>query len=558
MDKQSARILTKVWKHSGINGSVWTPRISNIGKDSQKFIEGAPRPTEELQLPAVDTTHDWYWTPAVSTGGRKREDFPSQRVLWVDCDGEYDNDLLMQLKPTYVWETSPGNKQAIWLLTDYIEPTEFHKDGLVGLITHAIGADKSGVDIGQLLRIPATVHHKKQPYTGKVLHMGRTKHSRGGLITQLAVKLGYSRYLASELGSDDPYGDRSKMLWKMERTASELQLDKELTYKLLKACKWNKWRDDPERLREDIDKAYKATPATEPASLPDKSVNISSGSPQSSEQDEAEQQPTPWDMQTVGEFGEVLRRPLRWVVPNVIPDSGCGLLIASPKVGKTRIAIEAALGIATGTNPLGVKLNKPLPVGFMSLEDGQYLFSKRLNDSLNADEGRFAYHWDGHITPDMEWHPAKPMQLLSSFEQVDLNEAFDKQRLLETIVHYGLKLMIIDTLSMAVGKADVNSSTEMYAILKDIKTIAKETGCAILFIHHTRKRVFDKGESIHDRILGSTALHAWSDFVLSLAAPEEGSDMLRLGVQTKMATEDYLLDPNLKIVVKPSTEGMAQ
>src|SRR5699024_7241260 len=166
--------------------------------------------------------------------------------------------------------------------------------------------------------------------------------------------------------------------------------------------------------------------------------NISSGSPQSSEQDEAEQQPTPWDMQTVGEFGEVLRRPLRWVVPNVIPDSGCGLLIASPKVGKTRIAIEAALGIATGTNPLGVKLNKPLPVGFMSLEDGQYLFSKRLNDSLNADEGRFAYHWDGHITPDMQWHPAKPMQLLSSFEQVDLNEAFDKQRLLETIVHYGL------------------------------------------------------------------------------------------------------------------------
>ena len=137
-----------------------------------------------------------------------------------------------------------------------------------------------------------------------------------------------------------------------------------------------------------------------------------------------------------------------------------------------------------------------------------------------------------------------------------LSDTLDKQRLLETITEYNLKLMVIDTLSMAVGKSDLNSSSDMYGILKDVKTIAKATECAIMFIHHTRKRVFDKGESIHERVLGSTALHAWSDYVLSLAAPEEGSDMLRLGVQTKMSTDSYLLDPDLKIVVKPPTEDL--
>ena len=49
---------------------------------------------------------------------------------------------------------------------------------------------------------------------------------------------------------------------------------------------------------------------------------------------------------------------------------------------------------------------------------------------------------------------------------------------------------------MAIGKSDVSNSKDMYSILKDLKIIAKETGCAVMFIHHTRKRVFERGESI--------------------------------------------------------------
>jgi RecA-family ATPase len=243
-----------------------------------------------------------------------------------------------------------------------------------------------------------------------------------------------------------------------------------------------------------------------------------------------------------------------WVVPGIIPEGGCGLLVSAPKVGKTRIAIEMALGLASGRKPLGIQLSKPQPVGFFSLEDGEYLFSMRLNGSLNSDHGRYKYHWDGHITPDLQWHEPEPMALVTNFAQVDLSEARDQQRLYETILKYELKLVIIDTLSMAIGKSDVSNSKEMYSILKVIKDIAKATGCAVMFIHHTRKRVFEKGESIQEMVLGSTALHAWSDFIMNLVAPSEEVDMLRLGVQTKMGNDQHYIDSRLKIIKRPPVE----
>ena len=100
---------------------------------------------------------------------------------------------------------------------------------------------------------------------------------------------------------------------------------------------------------------------------------------------------------------------------------------------------------------------------------------------------------------------------------------------------------------MAIGKSDVSASKDMYSILKDIKDIAKGTKCAVMFIHHTRKRVFEKGESIQEMVLGSTALHAWSDFIMNLASPAEDSDLLRLAVQTKMGSSLHYITQDLKI-----------
>ena len=528
------------------------PHIYKIGhKTDEKFREGEVIDARSPQFPNMRDSVDWYWTPAVSSSdSRKAKDYPAQRAIWVDCDESYNDALLEALRPSYMWETSPGHKQALWLMSEDIPSSEFHRNGFIGMLTQALGSDKSGVDIGQLLRVPGTVHHKRQPFVGRILASSGRVYSRGALLTRVARGLGFSAGLASELGADDPYGDRSKVIWRFARNAAELGLDQGLTFKLIKATKWNKWKDDPDRLRDDIANAYSQQPAS-PDVLPERQQG-------QLEEGDDEAPVEAWGMSTVDVFGPIIRKPISWVVPGIIPEGGCGLLVSAPKVGKTRIAIEMALGLASGRKPLGIALRRQMAVGFFSLEDGEYLFSSRLNGSLNRDRGRFKFHWDGHISQDgkgLRWDPPQSLSLFTNFYQIDLSDAGDKQRLYETITKYELKLVIIDTLSMAIGKSDVSNSKDMYSILKDIKTIAKTTGCAIMFIHHTRKRVFEKGESIQEMVLGSTALHAWSDFIMNLVAPAEDGDLLRLGIQTKMGNHLHYLDSNLKIIKAPPPEA---
>lgn len=538
--------MRKVWAHSRVDGNVWMPRIAHIGvKGKERFYEGPTVRATRPETPELRDDVDWYWTPAVSHGETRRikkgsggVNYPAQRVVWVDCDDNYNDALLTELRPTFVWETSPGHKQAIWLLKDSISPDEFHRDGFIGMLTQALGADPSGVDISQLLRVPGTNHHKRETFRGRILRNTTSVYTRGTLLQRVARGLGFNPGLASELGADDPYGDRSKVLWRFARNAAELGLPQDLTYKLIKATKWNKWKDQPERLKEDIERAYGAQPK-EPA-------KATAAEPV---EEADEEEVSHWEMSTAWDFGPILRKPMRWVLPGIIPEAGCGLIVAAPKVGKTRIAIEIALGLATGKSPLGISVQRPTSVGFFSLEDGEYLFADRLSKGMRGT--RDQYHWDGHIRREgtnLLWEPPRPMSLFTQFEAVDLSKDVDKQRLLQTIQRYELKLVIIDTLSMAIGDHNVSDQKEMNGILKDVRLIARKTNCAVVFIHHTRKRVFEKGETIQESILGATALHAWCEFVLSLASPEEDSDQLRLGVQTKMGNDMHYLNSKLKII----------
>lgn len=548
MDIDPLDVVRKVWRHAGRKGHVWMPHIQNIGHTTkERFREGAVINPRTPKFPDLNEDVDWYWTPAVSSSdSRKAKAYPEQRVVWVDCDESYDVKLLEALKPSYMWETSPGHRQAVWLLKDPLPKDEFHRDGFMGMLTHALGGDKSGVDVGQLLRVPGTWHHKRKPFQGRLLRSTGTVYTRGRLLGSVARSLGFPASLASELGADDPYGDRSKLLWKFARTAAELGLDQKLTFKLIRACAWNKWRDEPDRLREDIANAY--------AQQPPKDTAQEQAEDHRTEHEDEDQPVEAWGMATVDKFGPVIRQPVSWIVPGIIPEAGCGLLVAAPKVGKTRIAIEIALGLATGRRPLGLSIRKQVPVGFFSMEDGEHLFAERLSHGINTSRGRERFHWDGHIKPDMTWHPPEPMGLFTNFANIDLSDNLDKQRLAETIQKYELKLVIIDTLSVSIGRTNVSDIKEMNGILPDLREIATATGCAIMFIHHTRKRVFEKGETIQESVLGSTALHAWCDFIMNLVSPEEDSDLLRLGVQTKRGGNMHYIDTQLKIIKRPKQD----
>lgn len=579
MDKQYQKIMKRVWRHSGVTGYVWAPHIHHIGRPTERFVDGGHHRVVSF-TPKITGSDDWYWTPAVATEPtRRRHGFGPQRVVWVDCDDNFNDDLLMQLKPSYVWETSPGHKQAIWLLKDQISSGEFHRDRLMGALAHAIGADRSGVDVGQLLRVPGSVHHKRKAFRGKILVSHGKPVSSGSLIARIAHYLGLSRDMSMVMGSNNPTGDRSKILWKLARSFAELGVEQELAFKLLNSCKWNKWRDAPDRLRDDVAKAYRSTgrattPATaqqslprpqqprKPRRVPNKArfsytedgwptVYGVAYPPEMSWRDvhfppdvmrAINSEVLDWD-----QMGEISQTPMQWVVPGIIPEGACGMLVAPPKIGKTRLSLELALGVSTGTDALGIEIPRALPVGLFALEDGKPLLMSRLDKLLSQGDERSQYNWRGYITPDLVWHPPKKTKLKLSFSSMNLSIQVDKNRLRRIIQENHLKLAIIDTLSMAIGGADVNNSSDMYSVLSDVKEVAAETKCAIIFVHHTRKSMAGKPESMQDRILGSTALHAWCDFVISLRPPAKDEVTLQMDVQSKTGSGTFRLDDDMKI-----------
>jgi hypothetical protein len=73
-------------------------------------------------------------------------------MLWADMDGADPREL--RLPPTIALESSPGRYVGLWL-TDNVVTEQLNKR-----LAYSIGADKSGWDLTQVLRMPGTINYK--------------------------------------------------------------------------------------------------------------------------------------------------------------------------------------------------------------------------------------------------------------------------------------------------------------------------------------------------------------------------------------------------------------
>ncbi len=78
------------------------------------------------------------------------------RALYADGDGAEVPESVAE--PSVVVESLPGRTQLFWLLSGPVEPKTAER--LNKRLTHAIGADPSGYDLTQLLRVPGTRNRK--------------------------------------------------------------------------------------------------------------------------------------------------------------------------------------------------------------------------------------------------------------------------------------------------------------------------------------------------------------------------------------------------------------
>jgi len=193
---------------------------------------------------------------------------------------------------------------------------------------------------------------------------------------------------------------------------------------------------------------------------------------------------------TVAELYETEFPEPKWAVPGIIP-VGLSFLAGRPKVGKSFLGLQIACAVGTGGRALGEKVEQG-KVLYLALEDSPRRLKKRLQDQGVPRTAAIEFR--------------------NMWKSIPEGGLVDLQTEIE---QGGYSLVIIDTLSRALGRADQLDSAEMTAIIGHMQYLAIQNDIALLLIDHHRKSGGFEASPIDD-ILGSTAKAAVADAVIGL------------------------------------------
>lgn len=205
-------------------------------------------------------------------------------------------------------------------------------------------------------------------------------------------------------------------------------------------------------------------------------------------------------------------KEVEFIVDSLIPESSLNLLAAPPKVGKSWLAMDLALGVALGGKALGRLDCTKQNVLYLSLDSSN---EQKLQSRLKILETSNKVNIPDNLC------------FLTSFSQG--KEAITE--LLEIIKEHNFKFVIIDILH---NLKDLNSTKNKsvydsdYNFIRDFRTITEETGCAILFVHHTNK---GKHDDVLNQISGSNGLVGSVDntFILNRARSSDEGELVGIG-----------------------------
>jgi hypothetical protein len=213
-------------------------------------------------LADLEENSNTYFTPNLFLEGRRREFMKPSRWLYADLDTVDPLTLNgeKRLRPTVAWTTSPDRFQALWLV-QLLSPETHQK--LNKQLTYLVGADRSGWDASQVLRLPGTVNHKYESQP-KVELLWWDNHpplrvrgsgvfggaATGGQLHVVEVDKRPPAWIRQRLRMKSAVGDRSKVLFKMEADLLSKGWSKDEVFTLLRQSVWNKF--DDKRLSDDI------------------------------------------------------------------------------------------------------------------------------------------------------------------------------------------------------------------------------------------------------------------------------------------------------------------
>ena len=188
---------------------------------------------------------------------------------------------------------------------------------------------------------------------------------------------------------------------------------------------------------------------------------------------------------TIYDVTELDRLPkLEWLLRGVVPKNGMMMLFGESNVGKSFWALCIALLIALEYLVLYVAL------------EGEAGIAKRI------------YGWCKHHGKTLDQLNFK---LMTGY--VDLFDSAGMTKFLGAVAPLKPRLIVIDTLGLVTGAGDENSARDMNLVIRACQRIRRETGCTLLFVHHTRKN--------DGRERGSGALRGRMDVMIKVSPHDD-------------------------------------
>jgi len=190
-------------------------------------------------------------------------------------------------------------------------------------------------------------------------------------------------------------------------------------------------------------------------------------------------------------------RAQQWMVDTLWSEQAVGIVGGEPKCGKSLLALDLAVAVATGVPCL--RHYRPTGSGSVLLfaaEDAGHRVRKRLQGIAHA-----------AATPFDELDIA-----VIDVPTLRLDQPSDRQRLQQTVERVTPRLLILDPL-VRLHSVDENAAGEVAPILGFLRELQRRFETAVLLVHHARK---SGGSRPGQALRGSSELHAWGDSNLYL------------------------------------------
>ena len=453
---------------------------------------------------------DLYMTPHGFTEPSRTKEFAvSPHLLYSDLD-ECDPRSLA-IRPTIAIESSPGRYVGYWV-TDEPASEELNRR-----MSYMIGADKSGWDLTQVLRIPNTRNYKYDSTPRvKILwkdgpkykirrleklipsindSMGRVDSDEAAVAIYKKYEDKLDRWARRELMTGKPkHGTRSEVLWKLHNSCLECGMTRDEAFTVLWASPWNKFRErrnGQEQLWRELDKAV--------------DQHFEKFRVDAEKKASESWNPLPAPM------SEIEREHIDWLVPGFIPRRELVIVEGDPGLGKSYLMQMIAGHICDG-KPLPMFADdtgrEPMRVAYFDTENTASTVTKgRLDENrVQRQDNYFQGEEPFSIDDEERWE-----QVIDRLEE--LKPA----------------LVVFDTINTYIGGADTYRSSETQQAMAFFKQIALRFDCGVVLLRHLTK---GGGEKALYRGQGSIAFAGAARIVATVGEhPEE--EGLRVVANTK-------------------------